>query len=121
MEKVASKRGGMPAMIIIPSECGDKKVPITRINYIDIEQRSLCFHLTLGNVTARCLLRTSFSRATEGYLQNENLLFIKPSLIINIDNIECLDKEKIIFINGDELYFPRRHYTEIYEKWAANV
>ena len=106
-------------ILIIPTEDGDRKLPVDRINYIDIEQRTLCYHTSMGgSLAAKNLLRTSFAKATEPYLQYRNLLFLKPSLIINVDNIEYLNKESLIFSNGEEFYFPRRRYDEIYERWC---
>ena len=111
-------RKSLTRIIIISVSEGDKRISLDKLNYMGIEQRSLCYHLTIGNMKARCILRTSFIKAIEPYLRHENLLFIKPSLLINLDNIDILDKEKIIFTNGETLYFPKRHYEEIYERWS---
>ena len=105
-------------IIIISVSEGDKRISLDKLNYMDIEQRSLYYHLTVGNIKSRCILRTSFTKAIEPYLRHENLIFIKPSLLINLDNIDILDKEKIIFTNGEILYFPRKYYEEIYERWS---
>lgn len=105
-------------LIIIPAKEGDKKIGLDNLNYVDIEQRSLCYHLKSGDIKARCILRTSFLKATEPYVYNDNLVFLKPSLLINVDNIDFLDKDHLIFTNGDILYFPRTRYEEIYERWS---
>ena len=105
-------------LIIISAKEGDRRVSLDYLNYIDIEQRSLCYHLKNEDVNARCILRTSFSKAIEHYLHNDNLIFLKPSLLINMDNIEYLNKDHIIFKNNDILYYPKKHYQEIYERWS---
>lgn len=109
------KRKGL---IIISTSKGDKRTSLIDLNFIDIENRSLLYHLNSETVKARCILRTSFAKAIEHYLHNDNLIFLKPSLLINIDNIQFLNKDHIIFKNNEVLYFPKKHYCEIYEKWS---
>lgn len=109
------KRKGL---IIISTSRGDQRMGLTNLNFIDIENRSLFYHLKNETVQARCVLRTSFAKAIEQYLHNDNLIFLKPSLLINIDNIEFLNKDHIIFKNNEVLYFPKKHYCEIYERWS---
>jgi hypothetical protein len=104
-------------IIIIPTVTGDKRMSLDCLNYIDIEQRSLCYHLLDENLKARHVLRTSFQKAIEGLLGNNHLLFLRPSLLINVDNVEFLTKDHMVFINGDVLYYPKKNYLEIYEKW----
>ena len=105
-------------LVIISTSKGDKRVELKDLNFIDIEERSLFYHLDDEVIKARCILRTSFVKAVEPYLCNENLFFLKPSLLINIDNIQFLDKDHIIFKNDEILYFPKKYYIEIYEKWS---
>ena len=104
-------------LVIIPTSKGDRRINLNDLNFIDIEERSLFYHLHNEVIRARCILRTSFIKATEHYLHNDNLIFLKPSLLINMDNIQFLNKDHIIFNNNDVLYFPKKHYIEIYEKW----
>lgn len=105
-------------LVIIPTSKGDKRTDLINLNFIDIENRSLSYHLNNETIKARCILRTSFAKAIEQYLHNDNLIFLKPSLLINIDNIQFLNKDHIIFKNDEILYFPKKHYCEIYEKWS---
>lgn len=104
-------------LMIISTPEGDRRIDMDLLNYIDIEQRSLCYHLKSGPVKAAHVLRTSFAKAIEHYLHNKNLLFIKPSLLINMDNVDILNKDHIIFSNGEILYYPKKHYGLIYEQW----
>lgn len=105
-------------LVIIPTSKGYKRVELKDLNFIDIEERSLFYHLDDEVIKARCILRTSFVKAVEPYLCNDNLFFLKPSLLINIDNIQFLNKDHIIFKNDEILYFPKKYYIEIYEKWS---
>ena len=105
-------------LVIISTSKGYKRVELKDLNFIDIEERSLFYHLDNEVIKARCTLRTSFAKAVEPYLCNDNLFFLKPSLLINIDNIQFLDKNHIIFKNDEILYFPKKYYIEIYNEWS---
>ena len=105
-------------LVIISTRKGYKRVELKDLNFIDIEERSLFYHLNNEVIKARCILRTSFAKAVEPYLCNDNLFFLKPSLLINIDNIQFLNKDHIIFKNDEILYFPKKYYIEIYDKWS---
>ena len=50
-------------------------------------------------------------------MNKPELLRASPTLIVNIDNIEELSREKIIFSNKEELYLPRGSYERIYPVW----
>ena len=113
--KLDKRRNGL---VIISTTKGDKRVELKDLNFIDIEERSLFYHLDDEVIKARCILRTSFAKAVEPYLCNDNLFFLKPSLLINIDNIQFLDKDHIIFKNDEILYFPKKYYIEIYNRWS---
>lgn len=104
-------------IMLVPTKHGNERIYIRHLNYIDIENRSLCYHLSTGSLQAGHILRTSFEKAVCQYLQYENLLFLKPSLLINLSNVKILDNEKIEFKNGDILYYPKKYYERIKEKW----
>lgn len=104
--------------VVISTSKGYQRVELKDLNFIDIEERSLSYHLNTEVIKARCILRTSFAKAVEQYLCNDNLFFLKPSLLINIDNIQFLNKDHIIFKNDEVLYFPKKYYIEIYNKWS---
>lgn len=96
---------------------GNEKIYIRHLNYVDIEGRSLHYHLSYGELQDGRILRTSFEKAMCPYFKHENLLFLKPSLLINLSNIKALKKDSILFKNGDILYYPGKYYDLIKEKW----
>ena len=44
--------------IIISTSKGDIRMGLTNLNFIDIENRSLFYHLNNETIKARCVLRT---------------------------------------------------------------
>ena len=68
---------------IVETNVGEKIVKIKDINYVNIEDRSACYHLNTGNTIKSLKLRTSFNKATSHLLVNTNLYFLSPGLILN--------------------------------------
>ena len=54
-------------LIVISTSKGYKRVELKDLNFIDIEESSLFYHLNTGVIKARCILRTSFAKAVEQY------------------------------------------------------
>lgn len=105
-------------IILVPTNQGEQMIYVRYLNYINIENRSLSYHLEDQIMKSAHVLRTSFEKTITPYLRNPNLLFIKPSLLINLLNIKTLDRDKIIFKNNEVLYFPKKYYYSIKEKWT---
>lgn len=103
---------------IIKTKEGQQKIILDDLLYVNIEQRSSCFHLKNNiNFYSTCL-HGSFCKENNYLLNHPELLLIEPSLIINLDNIEILNREKITFTNKDILYLPRKAYDKIYSVWS---
>lgn len=94
-----------------------KKIPINDLLYVNIERRCPCYHLKENQLLFGSTIRGKFEEATRYLMNKPELLRAGPSLIVNIDNIEELSKEKIIFSNKEELYLPRGSYERIYPVW----
>ena len=106
-------------IMLVPTAAGEELIYIRNLNYINIEERSLCYHLTDGILKASHVLRNSFEKSIRQYLHNDNLMFIKPSLLINLANIKSMDKDKLIFRNGEVLYYPKKYYEDIRARWIG--
>lgn len=103
--------------IIVRTSEGDKRVKINNINYINIVDRCLCYHLTDGNVYDGYSLRSSFKKAINPLQMHRSFVFLHPSLLININHVKILNKDHLTFENDEVIYFPRKHYEMIYERW----
>ena len=106
-------------IMLVPTAAGEELIYIRNLNYINIEERSLCYHLTDGILKASHVLRNSFEKSIRQYLHNDNLMFIKPSLLINLANIKSMDKDKLTFRNGEVLYYPKKYYEDIRARWIG--
>lgn len=101
---------------IIKSKKGQRRILLDDLLYIDIQQRSSCFHLKNEIIYSPCLHGTF--RKENGYLLNhQELLLVEPSLIFNLDNIKELTREYVKFVDDNIFYLPRKGYDKIYPVW----
>lgn len=107
--------------IVIKTAIGEKRVRANALNYINIVQRCLCYHLTDGTMFDGQALRTSFEKAISPlqYHRSNTFLFLPPSLLINVGEIKILDTDKVIFENNDILYISKKQHDLIDSAWKS--
>ena len=105
------------AIIVKLAHSEDQRIYIKDLNYINISNRNLCYHLATGKNYDSQTLRHSFVKEVEPLLSKPGLFLIQPSLLINLTNVETLFADHLIFENGDVLYFPKTAYDKIKEAW----
>lgn len=103
--------------VIIKIPSGERRVRINNLNYINIVKRCLCYHLQDGTMFDGQTLRSSFEKAIYPLQENKSFLFIPPSLLINIGEIKILNSDNAVFENDDVVYFPKKSYDMIHDKW----
>ena len=99
------------------ARCEDQRIYIKDLNYINIVNRNLRYHLSNGKEYDSQTLRQSFSKEVNSLLEKPELYFIQPSLLINLTNIETIWADHLRFENGDIVYFPKAAYEKLLEKW----
>lgn len=107
-------------IIIIKTAQGERRVFINQLNYINIIKRNLCYHLCEGEVFDGQMLRGSFEKAITPLQNHPSLLFLSPSLLINMENIKVLSSDHAIFDNDDIVYFPKKSYDLVNNRWKKN-
>lgn len=105
--------------IVVQTSEGDMKLQINELNYIDISGRTLCYHLTNKEEHYSSTLTTSFKKAISPLDEHDLLLFLKPSLLINVSKIKIIDTNKITFENGDWMPVATTQRKIIQEEWEA--
>lgn len=103
--------------IVVQTGEGDMKLQINELNYIDIFGRTLCYHLCNKEERYSSTLTTSFKKAIAPLDKHDLLLFIKPSLLINISKIRIIDTNKITFENGDSIPVASTQRKIIQKEW----
>lgn len=110
-----------PKRALVPiSGLEDAVIPIDEIAYIDIERRNLCFHFKDGSKVTSVAIRSAFTKEVSRFINVKNLFFATSTLLVNLDYIKTLAKNKITFKNDQELYTTEKAIKlikeEIYSK-----
>lgn len=103
--------------IVIKTSFGEKRVKLNNLNYIDIVKRCLCYHLKDGSILDGQTLRTSFEKAITPLDQHEALLFLPPSMLINLEQIDELHDDHVVFEDKSMCYFPKKARDIVKERW----
>lgn len=96
---------------------GEEIVEVTKLNYVNIVHRSLRFYMTCGKQIDSQSLRQSFSKEIEPMLKHEELYFMAPSLLVNLENIKELYPDHMIFKSSEIAYYPKTQYEKLRAAW----
>ena len=89
--------------------CEDKiiKVPLSNIYYLEIYNRKVAIHSDGGVYYSKTSMKKWGSTLSpHGFAHTHN------SYLVNMKYIRSLDKEKVILLNGEEIYISKRKYRE---------
>lgn len=111
------KRKIQKSHFMVRTSKGSTKVALKDLKYIDIRGRNLCYHLELGEELNSLTLTTSFYKAIEPLIKNESLLFLKPSILVNLNKIKTIGTNYIIFEDEDILYLSNPNTKKVKEAW----
>jgi hypothetical protein len=78
----------------------DEVIIVEEIAYVDIEGRNLCFHFKDGSKVTSVAIRAAFKKEVARFINLNDLFFATTTLLVNIDYIKTISKNKIIFRNG---------------------
>ena len=95
----------------------DKRIYLKDLNYINITNRNLRYHLADRREYDSQTLRQLFAKEIEPLLIKPELYFIQPSLLVNLTNIETLWADHMQFENGDIVYYPKTAYEKLKTAW----
>lgn len=96
---------------------GEEVIEINKLNYINITDRCLRFHMTCGRKIDSQTLRQSFAKEIKPMLKHAELYFMAPSLLINLENVKELYPDHIIFKNKGTAYYPKTQYEKLRAAW----
>lgn len=117
MERVANhNRSSHSKRFELKTKEGRKSVMSNDLIYVDIENRSLAYHMADGSVLQSVMLRTPFADATADLAANPAMFLATPHLLINLDLIEKADKSSVTFTNHETLYPSRGACSAILDK-----
>ena len=93
-----------------------EKIKISDINYVDTQDRRLCYHLTDGIEKYSKTLQGDFLNEIHPLEENPCMIFIRHGVLVNLINIKSVDKRSSLvkFNNGEELRIAKSYLDEVY-------
>lgn len=95
----------------------EKKIRSNLLNYINIEGRSLCYHLTDGTIFDGSALRNSFLKSIVPLNTHPSFYLVGTSLLINLSNVDAMNDTKVIFEDGSYVFIPKVHKETFHDVW----
>ena len=86
---------------------GKVNIRTSELCYVDIINRSPCYHMTDGREIMGTTIRGTFTDAVGRACDSEGLKLVGTHLLINIDRIARVEHDTVIFRNGIE-YIPSK-------------
>ena len=93
-----------------------EKIKVSDINYIDTQDRRLCYHLTDKTERYSKTLQDDFLNEVHPLEENPYMIFIRHGVLVNLANIKSVDKRTSLvkFNNGEELRIAKSYLDEVY-------
>ena len=91
-------------IIEVKTENGKKAFGISEIAYINIEDRSVCYHLKNGETVSGRKLRGSFSKEASDILEDRRFSLCGTATVINMTCIDDVDDSSVLLRDGTLLY-----------------
>jgi DNA-binding LytR/AlgR family response regulator len=93
-----------------------EKIKVSDINYIDTQDRRLCYHLIDKTEKYSKTLQEDFLNEVHPLEENPYMIFIRHGVLINLANVKSVDKRTSLvkFNNGEELRIAKSYLDEVY-------
>ena len=106
-------------LIEVKTAFGVSQLDLSEITYANIEDRSVCYHMSNGNSVVSRKLRGSFSDEVSALLENKRFAQCGAAMVVNITFIESVDDDCVLIKGGTLLYPSRSACSALKKTWMA--
>ncbi len=106
-------------LIEVKTPAGISQIDLSEICYVNIEDRSVCYHLRDGKAVLSRKLRGSFAEEVSALLENKRFVQCGAAMVLNLRMIEAIDEESILMRGGVMLYPSKSACTAVRKLWMA--
>lgn len=104
---------------ILKTPEGSRKIILDDLIYVNIGRRSLLYHMRDGTVLEGLNIRTNFEIEVSSIIKVDGFLFLRPSLLVNLSEIEMISKEEVTFSNGEKIKVSKPQLKELKKAWET--
>jgi len=72
-----------------------------------------------GTVLEGLNIRTNFEIEVSSIIKVDGFLFLRPSLLVNLSEIEMISKEEVTFSNGEKIKVSKPQLKELKKAWET--
>lgn len=105
--------------ITVKTKAGDMVLNYRDIMYVEARDRSVCYHLSDGRVCDSLALRGPFREAVATMLLDDRFAMCGVSKLVNLNYVDAVDSESVLFRDGTLLLPPRSAYSNLKKAWKA--
>lgn len=98
-------------MIEIKSRNGYVRVASTDITFVNIVNRSLCYHFRDGTTIRTVTIRGTFRQAVQPLLEQPSFVLAGASMLINRTYVRVVGRDSILLSNGERVTPPRSAFN----------
>lgn len=113
------ERNNTSTLIEVRVSSGYMRIATDEIAYVNIVNRSLCYHMQDGTTIKSIFLREPFRNAVDALLRQPTFCIAGASLLINLEAIRVVGREAILLSHGEWLVPPRTSFKSIYYAWNS--
>lgn len=103
--------------VLVRTPNGDVSLDVNDILYVDLDNRSLHYHMRDGRVADSLTIRTPFRDAVAPLLADSQFTLCGVSLVLNLRYIDTLDAESVLLRDGSLLYPSKAGCTALKKVW----
>ena len=104
--------------ISVKTKDGVKRILLDDIVYIELVNRSSCYHLKDGQIVVGNQQRVSFTEMMLPLLKDERFCRCGASFVLNLHHVKVVNKDEVHFSNGKKLLsLPKSACVTVLSEW----
>ena len=117
MERVVRLVSASNDTIRVSISRGEVDLPVRKITYAELIDRSIRYHLSDGRVFDSKTIRTSFKQQTSALAEGDSFVYLGVSYLVNLSHVDAVDSDTVLFRDGSMIMPPKSAYKDFKMAW----
>ena len=105
--------------ILVRTREGETRILLKDLQYVDLNNRALHYHLLRGGDVDGLVIRVSFREAVAPILRDKRFVLCGLSMVVNLTCIDQMDCDSVLMNDGTLLYPSKNACTALRREWTA--
>lgn len=116
---MARFRSAEESSLLVRTKDGESRIFLKDLQYADLKNRALQYHLQNGTVIDGLVIRVPFREAVAPILRDSRFVLCGITMVVNLTCIDQMDCESVLLQDGTLLYPSKTACTALKKEWAA--